>query len=156
MQDNKNSRRRPSFEELLDGSCLIHGSGHKARECFSLRSFATEALKVAPARQQRTPRNNKKDDDKTDAEPDDFQDTEKEVNFICGGPDACDSKRKQKLALREVNAIEPATPEFLRWSEVPITFDRSDHPQHIPRPGRYPLVLPAVINKVKLHKTFVE
>jgi hypothetical protein len=28
--------------------------------------------------------------------------------------------------------IKPATPVYLRWSEVPITFDRNDHPDFIP------------------------
>jgi hypothetical protein len=38
-------------------------------------------------------------------------------------------------------AVKPATPEYLRWSEVPITFDRGDHPNFIPKPRWYPLVV---------------
>lgn len=67
-----------------------------------------------------------------------------------------DSKRKQKLELREVNAIAPATPQYMRWSEVPITFDRFDHPDFEPKPSRYPLVLAPTVNKVRLRRTFID
>jgi hypothetical protein len=33
----------------------------------------------------------------------------------------------------------PPPPEYLKWSEVPITFDHSDHPDFVPKPRRYPL-----------------
>jgi hypothetical protein len=26
-------------------------------------------------------------------------------------------------------------PEYLKWSEVPISFDRSDYPAFVPKPG---------------------
>src|SRR5204862_6926468 len=42
------------------------------------------------------------------------------------------------LTTREINAVIPANPKYLKWSEVPITFNRSDHPNNIPHPGRYP------------------
>jgi hypothetical protein len=29
----------------------------------------------------------------------------------------------------------PATPEYLKWSKVPMTFDRSDHPDFISKTG---------------------
>jgi hypothetical protein len=54
----------------------------------------------------------------------DFPKANKEVNYIFGGPDSYEPKRKQKLIAREVMAVKPATPEYLRWYEVPITFDR--------------------------------
>jgi hypothetical protein len=34
-------------------------------------------------------------------------------------------------------AVSPATPEYLKWSEVPITFDCNNHPDFVPKPGRY-------------------
>jgi hypothetical protein len=34
---------------------------------------------------------------------------------------------------------------FLDWSEEAITFDRDDHPDHIPNPGHYPLIVDPVI-----------
>jgi hypothetical protein len=46
--------------------------------------------------------------------------------------------RKQKLTAREVMVVSPATPKYLKWSEVPITFDRNDHPYFVPKPGAVP------------------
>jgi hypothetical protein len=53
----------------------------------------------------------------------DLPEVHKEVNYIYGGPDSYESRRKQKLIAWEVMAIRPITPEYLKWSEVLITFD---------------------------------
>jgi hypothetical protein len=53
-------------------------------------------------------------------------------------------------------AVSPATPEYLKWSEVPVTFDRSDHPDFVPKPGRYPLIVSPIINDVKLNQVLVD
>jgi hypothetical protein len=45
----------------------------------------------------------------------------------------------------------PPPPEYLKWSEVPITFDRSDHPGFVPKPGQYPLIVCPIIKDVKLN-----
>jgi hypothetical protein len=52
-------------------------------------------------------------------------------------------------------AVSPATPEYLKWSEVPITFDRNDHPDIVPKSGRYPLIVSPIINDVKLNRVLV-
>ena len=65
--------------------------------------------------------------------------------MIFGGSAAYHSKRRQKLVRREVYTAEPAAPTFLRWSESAITFDRTDHLESIPQPGRYPLVVDPII-----------
>ena len=65
--------------------------------------------------------------------------------LIFRGSAAYDSKRCQKVARREVYTTEPATPAFLWWSESTITFDRADHPDSVPHPGRYPLVVDPII-----------
>jgi hypothetical protein len=48
--------------------------------------------------------------------------------------------------------VSPTTPEYLKWSEIPINFDRSDHPDTVPKPGRYPLIVSPIIMDVKLHR----
>ena len=78
-----------------------------------------------------------------------------ELNHIYGSPDAYESRRKQKLTEREINAISN-TPQYLRWSETPITFDRSDHPDHLPHPGRYPLVLDPIVEGVRLKRVLID
>nr|AAX96702.1 retrotransposon protein, putative, Ty3-gypsy sub-class [Oryza sativa Japonica Group]ABA92963.1 retrotransposon protein, putative, Ty3-gypsy subclass [Oryza sativa Japonica Group] len=96
----------------------------------------------------------KKDDD--DDGPPGFQDSRKELNHIFGGPEAYDSKGKQKLTDREINAVQSKTPQYLRWSEIAIKFDRSDHPDRVVHPGRYPLVLDPVVRNVKLRRSLVD
>ena len=65
--------------------------------------------------------------------------------MIFGGSTAYDSKRRQKVARRKVYTAGPATPVFLWWSKSAITFDRIDHPNVVPHPGRYPLVVNPII-----------
>jgi hypothetical protein len=53
-------------------------------------------------------------------------------------------------------AVGPATPEYIRWSEVSITFNRGNHPNFIPKSGRYPLVVYPIIKDVKLNRVLVD
>src|SRR5207253_8637958 len=61
-----------------------------------------------------------------------------------------------KLVAREINAITPAIPKYLKWSKVPITFDRADHPDRVPHPGRYPLVLDPIVRTVRLNRVLID
>jgi len=61
------------------------------------------------------------------------------MNFIYGGPNTSSFQRQLKLHDREVNSVFRHPVEPLRWSEMPITFDRHDHWVHLPKPGSYPL-----------------
>jgi hypothetical protein len=65
----------------------------------------------------------------------DFLEAHKKINYIYGGLDSYESRRKQKLTVREVMTVSSATPEYLKWSKVPITFDCSDHPEFVPKLG---------------------
>jgi hypothetical protein len=57
---------------------------------------------------------------------------------------------------REVYAAEPAMPTFLDWSRSAITFDRDDHPDHVPQPGQYPLVVDPIISNARLTKVLMD
>jgi hypothetical protein len=93
------------------------------------------------------------DQEKMPEEPKgDFPGAHKEVNYIYGGPDSYESRRKQKLIASEVMAVSPATLEYLKWSEVPITFDHSNHPDFVPKLRRYPLIDSPIIKDVKLNR----
>jgi hypothetical protein len=100
----------------------------------------------------------KKDDlEKNPKDPKgDFPEAHTEVNYIYGGPDSYESKRKQKFIARKAMAVSPATPEYQKWSEVPITFDCSDHPDFIPKPGRYSLIVCPIVKDVKLNRVLVD
>jgi hypothetical protein len=53
-------------------------------------------------------------------------------------------------------AISPTTPEYLKWSEVPITFNRSDHPDFVPKLGWYLLIVGPIVKDVKLNRVLVD
>jgi hypothetical protein len=51
--------------------------------------------------------------------------------------------------------VKMATPVYLDWSDKPITFDQDDHPDYVPSPGRYPLVVDPVIGNARLSKVLM-
>ena len=77
---------------------------------------------------------------------DDFPDPE-ECIMIFSGSDAIWSKCQHKVRYRKACATETAVPSFLSWLESLITFDQRDHPSHIARPGRYPLIDDPIVRK---------
>jgi hypothetical protein len=65
-------------------------------------------------------------------------------------------QRKRAREVFHAEHVPPATPEYLNWSEHPISFDRSDHPPKIPRPGHHALVLEAQIGGFTSKKVFMD
>ena len=78
--------------------------------------------------------------------------------MIFGGPMVYESKCRQKLIAREVNvvALGKAILAFLKWSETTITFDRKDHPNHIPQLGQLPLIVDLIISKTRLSRVLMD
>ena len=74
---------------------------------------------------------------------DDFPDP-KECIMIFGGSDAIWSKHQHKV------------PSFVCWLESPITFDQRDHPSHVARTGRYPLIVDPIVRKKRLTKVLMD
>jgi hypothetical protein len=146
---NKEYRPRlGEFDGFLDRICIFHPQGkHKTWDCDRLHGFVDEVLKVAKW----------DDQEKKPEEPKcDFPEANKEVSYINGGPNSYESRRKQKLIAREVMAVSPTTPEYIKWSEVPITFDHSNHPYFVPKLGRYPLIVSPIIRVVRLNRVLVD
>ena len=54
-----------------------------------------------------------------------------------------DNRCSRRLQRQEVNAVASKTPEFMHWSERPISWSRADHPEVMPSPDSYALVLDA-------------
>jgi hypothetical protein len=52
--------------------------------------------------------------------------------------------------------VKVAAPVYLDWSDKPITFDQGDHPDCVPSPGRYPLVVDPVIGNARLTKVLMD
>ena len=76
--------------------------------------------------------------------------------MIFEGSDAIYSKRQHKVHYREACAAKTAIPSFLSWSESLITFNQRDHPSHVTRPGRYPLIDDPIIRKKLLTKVLMD
>jgi hypothetical protein len=76
--------------------------------------------------------------------------------MIYGGQVANTSARRRKQERREVCSVKVATPVYLDWSNKPITFDQDDHPDYVPNPGRYPLVVDPIIGNTRLSKVLMD
>ena len=57
---------------------------------------------------------------------------------------------------REVLSVEAATPVYLDWLDLAITFDRDDHPDHVPNPRKYPLVVDPIVGNTRLTKVLMD
>jgi hypothetical protein len=75
----------------------------------------------------------------------DLQDPKNVVNVIFGGDGRFPSKHVQKLTLREILSVEPATTRPLRYSEVPISFSRDDQWTSFSESEKFSLVLDPVM-----------
>jgi hypothetical protein len=85
-----------------------------------------------------------------------FPGEDRAVHMIFGGSPARPSRRREKLIRREVMNADVAKPSYLKWSEVPITFDRKDHPDTVPHPGSYPLVVAPLFKTRRIHKVLMD
>jgi hypothetical protein len=66
------------------------------------------------------------------------------------------SNSQRKRERHEVLVAEKAPPCFLDWSEDAITFSSEDHPNRIPNPGQYPLVVDPVIGNAHFSKVLMD
>jgi hypothetical protein len=66
------------------------------------------------------------------------------------------SNSQRKREQHEVLAAEKAPPSFLDWSGDAITFSREDHPNRIPNPRQYPLVVDPVIGNLWFSKVLMD
>jgi hypothetical protein len=76
--------------------------------------------------------------------------------MIYGGRVANASTRHRKQEHREVCSVKVAAPIYLDWSDKPNTFDQGNHPDCMPSPGRYPLVVDPVIGNARLTKVLMD
>jgi hypothetical protein len=52
--------------------------------------------------------------------------------------------------------VKVAAPVYLDWSDKPIIFDQGDHPDYVPSPGRYPLIVDPIIGNARLTKVLMD
>jgi hypothetical protein len=76
--------------------------------------------------------------------------------MIFGGSPARPSRQREKLIRCKVMNADVATLSYLKFSEVPIIFDRKDHPDTVPQPGSYPLVVAPLFKSRRIHKVLMD
>jgi hypothetical protein len=136
---------------MLKESCPYHQRPvkHTLEECVMLQRYFHKA--GPPAGDGKGQDNNKKEGDKEE------EFTEVHGCFmIYGGQVANSSARQRKQERREVCSVKVAAPVYLDWSDMPITFDQGDHPNCVPIPRRYPLVVDPVIGNTRLTKVLMD
>jgi hypothetical protein len=150
-----NPRKPPGganlFDKMLKELCPYHQGPikHTLEECVMLRRYFHKA--GSPAGDGKGQDNNKKEGDKAEEFP--------EVHgcfMIYGGQVENASARHRKQECRVVCSVKVAAPVYLDWSNKPITFDQGDHPDCVPSPGRYPLVVDPVIGNARLTKALMD
>jgi hypothetical protein len=153
--EHKNPRKLPGganlFDKMLKESCPYHQGPvkHTLEECVVLRRYFHKA--GPPAEGGKGQDNDKKEGDKAEEFP--------EVHgcfMIYGGQVANASARHRKQERWEVCSVKVAAPVYLDWSDKPITFDQGNHPDCVPSPGKYPLVVDPVIGNVRLTKVLMD
>ena len=70
---------------------------------------------------------------------------------------AYESRRQHYITEQEVNAIHTlATPTWLRWSQMVISFDQGDHPDRVAHLGCYPLMVSPIVGNTWLTKVMMD
>jgi hypothetical protein len=153
--EHRNPRKPPGganvFDKMLKESCPYHRGPvkHTLEECDMLRRYFNKAGPSAEGGKDQG--NNKKGGDKEE----EFLEVHN-CFMIYGGQVANASARHHKQKRREVCSAKVATPVYLDLSDEPITFDQGDHPNCVPSPGRYPLVVDTVIGNARLSKVLMD
>jgi len=105
----------------------------------------------------------KKDDQKKENNSDKGDDKEDEgfpavhnCYMIYGGPSTQLTTRQRKRERCEIFAARMGVPQYLNWSNTPITFNRDNHPDKVVAPGVYPLVVDPIIVNTRLSKVLMD
>jgi hypothetical protein len=139
------------FDKMLKESCPYHQGPvkHTLEECVMLWRYFHKA--GPPAEGGRAHDNDKKEGHKAE----EFPEVHDCFMIYCGQV-ANGSARHRKQERWEVCSVKVAAPVYLDWSDKPITFDQGDHPNHVPSPRKYPLIVDPVIGNVRLTKVLMD
>jgi hypothetical protein len=153
--EHRNLRKPPGganlFDKMLKEPYPYHQGlvKHTLEECVMLRRYFHKA--GPPAEGGKGHDNDKKEGNKAE----EFLEVH-DCFMIYGGQVANASARHRKQERREVCSGKVAAPVYLDWSDKPITFDQGDHPDCVPSPGKYPLVVDPIIGNVTLTKVLMD
>jgi hypothetical protein len=124
-----------TLDAALDQPCKFHNSPgrkatHSTRQCRFMRELEQRARQI-PGASQAQPARGQGDQQhepavgESDQGEEDFP-ADVEQYHIFTTPDK--DKRNDLWHEAEVNAVMPAEPQFMHWSEAAITWGREDHP----------------------------
>jgi hypothetical protein len=153
--EHRNPRKPPGganvFDKMLKESCPYHRGSvkHTLEECDMLRRHFNKARPTAEGGKGQG--NNKKGSDQEE----EFLEVHN-CFIIYGGQVANASARHRKQERQEICSVKVAAPVYLDWSDKPITFDQGNHPDYVPSPGRYLLVVDPIIGNVRLSKVLMD
>jgi hypothetical protein len=119
---------------------------HKLKECTMMKNYMTTGIFA---------KGKSPDGDSAGKVATPFPE-KKAVMSIYRGPAHHESWCKLKLTGWAINAVNTVVPEYLRWSESPITFYWMDHPDSIPKPGRFPLIVDPLVRMTRLTKALMD
>jgi hypothetical protein len=142
---------RDHFKKMLEAPCPYHEASlkHVLKDCNLMTNFFSGAPKNKPL-------DASKIDAAKNADNADFPKEVGDVMMIFSGTLACLPRHKYKRILQEIYHVEPIVCSYLRWFETAITYDRTDHPNHIPQPGAYPLVVAPLFGTKRVHKVLMD
>jgi hypothetical protein len=135
------------FDDMLKKLCPYHKTpvNHTLEQCDMLKKYYSRV----------TAKEDKAKKDGGDGVVGGFPVVEN-VFLIFGGLTADMSNSQCKRGRHEVLAVEKAPPSFLDWLEDAIIFCREDHPNRIPNPGQYSLVVDPVIGNSRFSKVLMD
>ena len=133
---------------MLKKSCPYHKGrvNHTLEECDMLRKYFNRLGRKDKA---------KKEKDEDDKGGDGYPLVEN-VFFIFVGLMVNMAPQQRKRKRREVFSVHKATPSYLDWSEDIISFSREDHPDYIPNPGQYLLIVDPIIGNTQFSKVLMD
>ena len=158
-----------TFESMLDSPCKFHSGGnkpatHTTRQCgWMKRASNGEGLPAppplpapAPDRGAPAPAPNPPPRNNYNQNNDDDDDDRRQPQGAAGGrlqvqatyhvfTTERNDKRAQRRRAMEVNAVAHTGHRYMDWSHRPVAWDRNDHPDVMPTPGGYALVVNTMI-----------
>jgi hypothetical protein len=132
---------------LLDHICIFQSQGkHKTWDCDQLQGFANVVFKMT-----KRPIKRKGPKNRRAIFPKHIRRSDMSMEVLT--PMSLGGSRNSQPGRSWWS--HPPPPDYLKWFEVSITFDRSDHPNFVPKPGWHPLIVSPIVKDVKLNHVLI-
>jgi hypothetical protein len=148
---DKFNKDKYTIEVMLDQPCKFHSvsgkpAGHTTRQCSFTRDLerGNHQLPGPPPGLPAEGQGNQNRDRQLAKTAGDYPEEANIEQYHVFTTQKVDAKDELWFGI-EVNAVIPAEPQFMHWSEASITWGRKDHPPLMPRPGGYALVLKPIM-----------